>query len=323
MAAPLAGYPGLRLVGHSAREALSNAEVQLECLRALEKRLQPDIMFPLLDLTVEAEALGLSIDFPEKKRPNLREQKLTSMEWFYQADIPDPERTARMPVFLKVAEGLRQDNGSMNAAFITGPFTLLAQLMGSEILLQAVLNGDSLDEAVGFTTSVAGEYAAALASREEMVWVMYTAAGALNSGEFRSLYQPYISGLAGIIRGAGAACILHICADVSHITGEMALSGYDGLSLDSAVDLAKEADRLPKNLLLIGNIDARRIIQRGSVDDVRWETRRLLRKMSKVKNFIVSTACDVPIDVPIRNLEAMIEETHLWKPRSRLLSLNC
>ena len=125
--------------------------------------------------------------------------------------------------------------------------------------------------------------------------------------------------LAGIIRGAGAACILHICADVSHITGEMALSGYDGLSLDSAVDLAKEADRLPKNLLLIGNIDARRIIQRGSVDDVRWETRRLLRKMSKVKNFIVSTACDVPIDVPIRNLEAMIEETHLWKPRSRLL----
>jgi len=153
----------------------------------------------------------------------------------------------------------------------------------------------------------------------DMVWVMDPAAGALSVAEFRSLYQPYVSGLAGIIRSAGAACILHICAEVSHITREMAVCGYDGLSLDSAIDLVKEAERLPKNLVLIGNIDARRIIQRGSVDDVRWETRRLLRHMGKVKNFVVSTACDVPVDVPIRNLETMIEETHNWKSRSRSL----
>jgi uroporphyrinogen decarboxylase len=319
MVAPLAGYPGLRLIGRSARQALSDAEVQLECLKALEKRLQPDIIFPLLDLTVEAEALGLLIDFPERKRPVLPEQKLPTMDRLYELKIPDPEKSARMPVFLKVAEGLRQDNGRMSAAFATGPFTLLAQLIGSETLIEEVLNGNSLDQAMGFTTSVAGEYAAALASRVDMVWVMDPAAGALSVAEFRSLYQPYVSGLAGIIRSAGAACILHICAEVSHITREMAVCGYDGLSLDSAIDLVKEAERLPKNLVLIGNIDARRIIQRGSIDDVRWETRRLLRHMGKVKNFVVSTACDVPVDVPIRNLETMIEETHNWKSRSRSL----
>ncbi|MBN2025405.1 MAG: methylcobamide--CoM methyltransferase, partial [Actinobacteria bacterium] len=62
MAAPLAGYPGVRLTGHSVRETVGDAGFQLAALGALEDRLHPDIVFTLLDLTVEAEALGLGVD---------------------------------------------------------------------------------------------------------------------------------------------------------------------------------------------------------------------------------------------------------------------
>ena len=63
VAAPLVGYPGVRIIERSVQEALQDAEVQLQALRALEESLQPDIVFSLLDLTVEAEALGLELDF--------------------------------------------------------------------------------------------------------------------------------------------------------------------------------------------------------------------------------------------------------------------
>jgi uroporphyrinogen decarboxylase len=319
MAAPIAGYPGLRLTGHSAREALSDATLQLECLDALEKRLRPDIAFPFLDLTILAEAMGMQVDFREKKKPALSEQAIPALERFYELGIPDPEKSGRMPVFLRVAEGLAEDKERMSAAFTTGPLTLLAQLMGADTLLEELRGGNVLEQAMAFATGVVGEYAAALAVRSNMVWVIDPAAGALTEPDFQSVYRPYISGLAGIIRGFGAVGVLHICAQVSHLLESMAFCGYDALSVDSVIDLPREAERLPKSTVLIGNIDGRRIVQRGRIEDVRWETRRLLRSMAGARNFILSTSCDVPADVPIRNLEALVEETHSWKSRSSSL----
>jgi uroporphyrinogen decarboxylase len=316
MAAPLAGYAGLRLVGRSAREALGDAGLQLECVRALEKRLGPDISFPLMDLTVEAQALGLEVEFKEKKRPKLADQALPSMGSLYQKGIPDPEKSSRMPVFLEVAEGTGKRDGSLSAAFVTGPLTLLAQLMGAEALMQKVMGGEGLETEMSFATSVIGEYAAALAARVDMVWVVDPVPGALSEGEFSAVYRPYVSVLSGIIRGAGACGVLHICSQVSHLLEQMAFCGFEGLSFDSAIDLPKQAEKLPKNLVMIGNIDGHRVLQRGSVDDVRWEVRRLLRHTSKARNLIVSTACDIPVDVPIRNLETMIAEVRAWKPRT-------
>jgi uroporphyrinogen decarboxylase len=308
MVAPLAGYPGVRLIGRPVREALRNPAVQLDALRALEDRLKPDIVFTLLDLTVEAEALGLTVDFFEKQPPVLASQVLYRAQDLLQLDMPDPERDGRMPVFLKASEELAKSGDRMCGAFVTGPFTLLAQLMGAEELLERVRREESVEEHIGFTTSVIGQYAAALSSRVDMVMVVDPAAEALKADEYRSLCAPYIKGLAGIIRSSGADCLLHICNDVSHLLEEIALTGVEGISLDSKMNLPREAEKLPSNLVLLGNIDPKRVIERGSVEDVRWEVRRLLRHMKKYRNFILSTGCDVPIGAPLRNLEAMMSE---------------
>jgi len=318
MAAPLAGYPGVRLTGHSVREALSDAGLQLAALDALEERLHPDIVFTLLDLTVEAEALGLGVDFFEKMPPSLAEQRLPKLERFYELGLPDPERAGRMPVFLEVAEGLSGGEGRMSSACVTGPFTLLAQLVGTQELLDSVKLGDPLTEPLGFTTSVVGEYAAALAARVDMILVVDPTTEALRAEEYGTLCRPYLSGLASIVRSSGAICLLHICGDVTHLLEEMALTGVEGICLDSKVNLTREIERIPANIVVLGNIDPKRVIQRGTPEDVRWEVRRLLRHMHKARNFVLSTGCDVPVDAPVRNLEAMMEEARNWKPRSSM-----
>ncbi len=315
MVAPLAGYPGIRLIGRTVREALHDYAVQLEALEALERRLQPDIVFSLLDLTVEAESMGLGVDFPERTPPSLAAQRLPKLERFYELGLPDPETAARMPVFLEVAEGLSSGGNRMCGAFVTGPFTLLAQLLGTEELLDRVRMGDPLTEPLGFSTSVIGEYAAALAERVDMVVVVDPAAEALKGEEYGTLCRPYVSGLAGIIRSSGAGCLLHVCGDVTHLLGELCLTGAEGICLDSRINILREIDGIPANIVVLGNIDPKRVIQRGTAEDVRWEVRRLLRHMSKARNFILSTGCDVPAEAPIRNLEAMMEEARGWRPR--------
>jgi uroporphyrinogen decarboxylase len=308
MVAPLAGYPGVKLINKSVRHALNDPTVQLEALMALEKRLQPDIVFTLMDLTVEAEALGLGVDFFEKKPPSLAAQDLPDPGSILQLDIPDPEQTARMPLFLRVAEDLAKNSERMCGAFVTGPFTLLNQMLGTDELFRWLQFGDPVNDYIGFATSVVGQYAASLASRVDIVVVIDPAAEAMKPSEYRSFYRPYISGLAGIIRGSGAECLLHTGNDVSHLLEEIALTGINGICLDSRVDLSQEAERIPSNLVLFGNIDPKRIIELGTVEDVRWEVRRLLRHMKKFRNFILSTGCDVPAGVPIKNLVAMMEE---------------
>jgi uroporphyrinogen decarboxylase len=316
--APLAGYPGVRLIGRSVREALHDAGTQLGALGALEKRLRPDIVFTLLDLTVEAESMGLSVDFFEKMPPSLAEQRLPKLERFYELGLPDPEKDARMPVFLEVAEGLAVDEGRMSGAYATGPFTLLAQLLGTEELLDRVRLGDSLTEPLAFATSVVGEYAAALAARVDMIALVDPAAEALRAEEYGSLCRPYVSGLAGIIRSSGALCLLHVCGDITHLLEELALTGAEGICLDSKVNLQREIAKMPSNIVVLGNIDPKRVMQRGTPEDVRWEVRRLLRNVKTARNFVLSTGCDVPMDTPIRNLEAMMQEARAWKPHGSL-----
>jgi uroporphyrinogen decarboxylase len=317
MVAPLAGYPGIKLIGGSVREALKDPSLQLEALRSLNDKLQPDISFALMDLTVEAESIGLDVDFFDKKPASLAHQYLPKLERFYELGVPDPERAARMPVFLEVAEGLAADNEIMSGAYATGPFTLLAQLIGTRELLEAVRLGEKLTEPLGFTTSVVGGYAAALAARVDIVTVVDPVAEALSASEYGTLCMPYMSGLGSIIRSSGAVCLVHICGNTAHLLEELTLTGAEGICLDSKINLSREAERIPSNIVLLGNIDPKRIIQRGTTEDVRWEVRRLLRHTDKLRNFILSTGCDVPFDVPMGNLEVMVEEARAWKIRSR------
>jgi uroporphyrinogen decarboxylase len=185
-------------------------------------------------------------------------------------------------------------------------------------LLDSVKLGDLLTEPLGFATSVVGEYAAALAARVDIIVVVDPTAEALKAAEYGLLCRPYLSGLAGIIRSSGAICLVHICGDMTHLLDELALTGVEGICLDSKVNLAGEIERIPSNIVVLGNIDPKRVIQRGTPEDVRWEVRRLLRHMHKVRNFVLSTGCDVPVEAPVRNLEAMMEEARSWKPRSSM-----
>ena len=319
LAAPLAGYPGVRLIGKTVKEALEEPAVQLEALEALEGELRPDIVFTLLDPTVEAEALGLEVEIGEGGPPSLAEQELPKLERFYELDLPDPESAARMPLFLAVAEGLAVGEDRIRGAYCTGPLTLLAQLLGREVLMERVKRGEPLHDPLGFTTAVVGGYAAALAARVDVVMVVDPAAEMLSAPEYRSLYRPYMSGLAGIVRASGAICLTQVGGNAAHLLDELSLCGAEGVCLGAKIDLPREAQRLPANLVLMGNIDPLRVMQRGTDEDVRWEVRQLLRRMDRARNFILSTGGDVPVDTPLRNLAAMMEEARNWRSRAGML----
>jgi uroporphyrinogen decarboxylase len=64
LVAPLMGFPGIRLTGCSIKLAQQNVGEHFGVLRALHETFSPDMLFPLMDLSVEANALGRYTLFP-------------------------------------------------------------------------------------------------------------------------------------------------------------------------------------------------------------------------------------------------------------------
>lgn len=82
--APLIGFPGRKLTSTTIKQNLQNDTVQLKTLLAIEEKFHTDIIFYFMDLSVESEALGLKIDFPEDEAPSVIEHPVRDLETFTQ-----------------------------------------------------------------------------------------------------------------------------------------------------------------------------------------------------------------------------------------------
>ena len=77
---PLMGAPGAILTGTTLRGNLTDAETQHRSLMALLDRFEPDGVFLLMDLTVEAECLGLPLVFPDNENPSVAEHPVKDLQ---------------------------------------------------------------------------------------------------------------------------------------------------------------------------------------------------------------------------------------------------
>lgn len=302
------------LAGFSVGDAAREAEIQVQALRSFKRQFRPDVIFSLLDLTVEAEALGMEVEFHPDRPPSLPTQDLPRLKRFVELGSPDPESAGRMPVFLKAFEELATEDDVLWGAFATGPLTLLDRLAGEGGWTSQIETEADLVETLGFATAVVGSYAAALGSRAHLVMVVDPAAGRLPERTFVRHYRPYLTALFGIVRSAGAISCYHVCGDVSRLLKDMCSIGTEGVLLDPETEAAGAGEELPRSMLIMGNLDGERIVGRGSEEEVRWETRRIFRSMRRYPNFILSTGCLLPANTPPANIEIMVEEARNWKP---------
>jgi uroporphyrinogen decarboxylase len=110
------------------------------------------------------------------------------------------------------------------------------------------------------------------------------------------------------VRHIDAIPVLHVCGNTSNLAEEMAATGVQGISLDAMVDLAAVAKRVPRDCVVMGNIDPVRVMVNQSPEGVRQAVRDLCEKMSAYENFILATACDLPPETPLENIVAFVDE---------------
>lgn len=306
--APLLGYPGVALTGSTIRANLFDPALHRRTVRAYAERFAPDAVCYLMDLSVEAAALGLRVRYPEHESPTVEEHPVrcaADLAPFRGRRVLDDERARG---FVEVMRGMKADlagSGQLAGAYVVGPFTLAGLLMGATELAVATIDEPALVEAaVELAVEAVTPYAVALdEAGAELLIVLEPTATILSPSAFARFAAPALEALYAAV---GAHPILHICGDTSRLIEAMSATGAEGLSLDGVVDLPAAAARVPADCVVIGNLDPVTVMVQQSPAGVAAAVNRLQEAMAGYPNFLLSTGCDLPPETPLANIESFM-----------------
>lgn len=71
LAIPIMTHPGIELIGRKVIDAVKSGDVHAEAIIRLSEAMPSDAATVIMDLTVEAEAFGASVSFPDNEVPSV------------------------------------------------------------------------------------------------------------------------------------------------------------------------------------------------------------------------------------------------------------
>jgi uroporphyrinogen decarboxylase len=308
---PLIGLYSANLAQMTISDLLHDSAKQATAqLHALE-RFEYDGVITCMDLTAEAEVLGAEVVFQKKGFPYVKKHPYSGDSDLDKIGMP-PIKDTRLQVFVDTTRKLVEAVGDSHlvSSYVIGPFTLAGHLLGVDSLLE--LTVEDPEKAIA-TTALCAEliqpYIDALASAgsHNIIILEPTASASIISPRFfKKFVVPSLSKLNHQIKSQGAFATLHICGQTTKILDEMYSTGASAISIDAAVDLALAINKSQKKAAVIGNVDTSLMLT-GTPTDVLQEGRRCIERANTASGgHILSTGCDVPLETPIENVDALV-----------------
>jgi uroporphyrinogen decarboxylase len=306
--------------GRSVEAYLSSGEVAAACQVEAWAHYRYDAVFAVLDLTLEAEAVGGEVQRHPGQYPSVIRPPFSPDDEFSRLPRPDPRVDGRMPLVLEMAARLRGACGdeALVAGLVQGPMTLAAQFLGLErALFLAADEPDRFLQLLDYSSAVAEAFGLAqLAAGAHLVLVFEPAAcpEVVPPGLFRELIGPRLArAFAAFDRAGAIANWLHVAGRTAAILPRYAALGADIGNFDYCVDpealLASLGD---SRLCLDGNVKSLSFVT-GEPHEIEREASRLLRLFDRRGGFILSSGCEIPPEAREANVAALVRAALDWK----------
>lgn len=317
---PLVGFPGCDILGVSIKVAQQNHGMHYGCIETLVYQLKPDAAFMIMDLSVEANALGLPVRFPVHEFSSVEHHPVETVEDLDKFRCINILQDARIQSYIKTVEMMKTGlpDNMLVGAYVIGPVTLAGLLAGAEqAVMDSMLDPDKLEILCEFCTAIIDDYVRALINAgTDILCVLEPTGVLLGPKQFERFSVKYVRYIIEVCKRAMVDTVYHICGNTMHLIEAMAESGVAALSLDSpetGVDMVKATERAGEDVIVMGNINPTAVMKDGSVEDVKAACHSLLEAMRDYPNFLLSTGCDLPPGVPLENMHAFMQVAREFK----------
>jgi uroporphyrinogen decarboxylase len=303
---PIMGAYLAPLTGTTVKQNLTDGHVMFSTIEKYIQSFKPDfVMCTFPDLTAEAEACGCEITLPDNALPSVTVHPIKTHEDMRNLHIPDPYKEGRLKVFIDATREFSKRFTLPKTAASAGPFTLAAELMGVDIITRKIIKDPPLvHEVMEYALQVAQRYNAELVrAGADVIGIAEPTCSLLSAKAFETMVLPYLQ---RFTKSLPIPSTLHICGRAGHLVELMCKTGVTGISLDSPTDIMKIKDKVPSNVIILGNLAPVEVLMMKKPEQVREAVLEMLKAMEGIPNFGLLSGCDLPVGTPLENVQAMI-----------------
>lgn len=305
---PFVGVHAGALLGSSAEDYLKSEDRIVSGIQRSIERYKPDGVPIAFDLQLEAEIFGCDLRWAHDNPPSVTSHPIASDGGRTLADLHIPQPSdGRLPIVLGAARRIRQANPHIALyGLITGPFTLVLHLMGTDVFRKMFSNPAEVKRAVSFGRSVCEAMAAYYIDAGcDVVAVVDPMTSQIGPEHFREFVKPFISPVFDSIRQRGALSSFFVCGHAQQNIQAMCECRPDNVSVDENISLAYVREQcLERGISFGGNLQLTTVLLLGKPQDAQRNAIECLQ-IGGERGFLLAPGCDLPYATPPENLEAI------------------
>ncbi|WP_278700266.1 uroporphyrinogen decarboxylase family protein [Phocaeicola sartorii] len=306
VAMPIMTHPGIEMIGKTVRDAVTDGQVHYNAIQALSEKYPTAAATVIMDLTVEAEAFGAEIVFPENEVPSVVGRLLNDEEAIDKLEIPALNK-GRVPQYLK-ANMLAAKAITDRPVFAgcIGPYSLAGRLYDmSEIMMLIYINPEAAHSLLKKCSDFILRYCMALkATGVNGVVMAEPAAGLLSDEDCTQYSSVFIKEIVEKVQDDHFTVILHNCGNTGHCTRAMVATGAAAYHFGNKINMVEALKEVPADALAMGNLDPVSLFKAAAPEEMKKATLDLLEATRSYPNFVLSSGCDTPPHTPAENIDA-------------------
>lgn len=312
-ALPILSFPSISLMNTTVRDLISSGEKQAHGMKQIADRVDSAASVSMMDLSVEAEAFGAQVQVSDHEVPSVISTVVTCEEDADALTVPcvADHRTGRYVDAIRLA--CEQITDRPVLAGVIGPFSLAGRLCDvTEIMMlcydEPELVHKVLEKATTFLTDYIRAYRDVGANG---VVVAEPLAGLLSPALMHEFAASYMKRLVEAVQDDSFIVVYHNCGNaVPRLVDDIVSCGAAAYHFGNAVDMKDMLEKMPSDVVVMGNIDPVSAFTDGTPESIYAETTQLLQRCTVHRNFVVSSGCDIPPRAKWENIDAFFAAVH-------------
>jgi len=308
-AMPVLSFPAIQKMGITVDKLINDSDLQAQAMKIIADNTDAAASVSMMDLSLEAEAFGSTIRVSEDEVPTVIGHVVETEEEAEALKVPEIEGRRKLYIeAIEKAVKLIEDRPVF--AGVIGPFSLAGRLLDvSEALVYCYDEPDMvhivLQKATEFLIKYIKEYKRVGANGVVMAEPL---AGLLSPDLAEEFSADYVKKIVNEVQDDEFIVVYHNCGNTAVKTLDTIVSnGCPMFHFGNAIDMAELMEKMPENLIAMGNVDPAGQIKNGTVESVYEKTTEVLNACGKYKNFVPSSGCDIPPMSPWENINSFFK----------------
>lgn len=307
-----------RLIDVSYKEWSTNADFCAKGLMKAAEDFDLDCIVTLIDLSIECDAWGQEIIFPENEaaHPNFENNIVKDIDDYKNIKAVDYRTSERMMMHIDVCKKIvAEKKGELPViAFVFGPLGILSMLRNQQDMYMDLYDDpDAVKEAVNEITKTLEDYVAALCDTgiDAVMFDTLFASGTIMSKDmWIDMESEPMKKLSKVVTDKGCLTMIHNCGERIYFDAQIESMNPSAISFayppDDCKDFAECKAKYGDKVTLIGCVTPSKAVL-GTDEEWENDCKNHIDEMGENGGFILATGCEYPANASFDRAKRMVD----------------